>query len=301
MPGKYKTSDLQGQYSSSDLTDTPTEVAKTKEIPVGSISAYKPDLSQKLSDWRQQLSEFANRGAGSYKVGNTSDIGDFMASGPMGALRAGKGVVEASKGKVWEGAKDVVGGGMEAGTIPSMMFAPEGAGAAGKLLPSTEKAGKMLDAVEKAAGHVPINLSGPGQAALKIQEMAQSGATMPKVVRDFLNRVTRPGAQPLTYAEARKFYENATRVSFDEMNRLTPKAKYLLGKFTKELDTANHDAARAVGQGDLYAKAMRAYHSAAKFRSFKQTVNKKVLPAAAMGAAGAAGAGAAYKLWKAFE
>ena len=245
-----------------------------------------------LPIWRQQLSELANRGAGSYKVGNTSEIGDFMASAPLGVMRAAKGVSEVPQGKVWKGTKDVVGGGMEAMTMPSMMFAPEGAGAAGKMLPSTEKAGKLLEAVEQAAGHVPIDVNGPGAAAMKVQEMAQSGATMPKIVRDFLNRVTKPGTQPLTFAEARRFYENATRISFDEANRLNPKAKYLLTKFTKALDESLQDAADSVGQLKNYGKAMKEYKTAAKFRGFKERAG----PMAAKGAMDAAKIGVLYKL-----
>jgi hypothetical protein len=122
---------------------------------------------------------------------------------------------------------------------------------------------------------------------MKIQEVAQSGATMPKVVRDFLNRVTRPNAQPLTYAEARKFYENATRLSFDEMNRLTPKAKYMVGQFTRSLDRAIQDAAQQVGMGQQYAKAMSAYNRAAEFQRFTH----KTLPKVAAAGATAGGAG----------
>lgn len=264
------------------------------------ISAYHPKtglagIEEKMGDWRQQLSEFANRGSGSFKVGNTSEIGDFMASGPLGVMRTAKGVSEVPQGKLWKGTKDIVGGGMEAMTIPGLMVAPEAAGAAGNMLPSTEKAGSLLQAVEKVAGHVELpHLNRPLAEAVRIRDMAKSGATMPKVVRNFLERASKP--EPLTYSEARKFYENATRVSFDEANRLTPKAKYMLGKFTKALDTSIHEAAASVGQGDAYAKAMKAYHSAARFRDFTTRVKTKAIPAAAKGAAYTAGAGAGYKL-----
>lgn len=263
------------------------------------ISAYHPKtglagIEEKMGDWRQRLSEFANRGSGSYKVGNTSEIGDFMASAPLGLLRMGKGASEVPQGKIWEGTKDIVGGGMEAATMPSMFMAPE-VGEVGKLLPSTEKAAGILENVAKAANHIELpHLNRPLSVAMKIQEIAKSGATMPKVVRNFLERASKP--EPLTYKDARQFYENATRVSFDEASRLTPKAKYMLGQFTKALDTSIHEAAKAVGMGDEYAKGMRAYHAAAKFKDFTSRVKTKALPAAAKGLAYGAGAGAGYKL-----
>src|ERR1035441_9850540 len=91
---KAKATKLMG----SKPTETPNRVNDSMGKIEG-ISAYHPQtglagIEGKLSDWRQQLSEFANKGAGSFKVGNTSEIGDFMASGPMGVLKAAKGASE---------------------------------------------------------------------------------------------------------------------------------------------------------------------------------------------------------------
>jgi hypothetical protein len=260
----------------------------------GTISAYKPTMEQKFDDLRQKLSEFANRGSGSFKAGDTG-IGDFMASPLLGLLRATKGSAEIQGGKPWQGAKDIAGGGMEAGTIPSLMFAPEGAGFAKGLLPSTEKAGKLLDAVEQAAGHVPIDLTGPMKEAQEIILNAKSGASRPKVIADFIRRISDPKQPPLTYAEARKFYENAgSRLATDVQGQvLKGKPRYMLTKFEKSLDAANQGAAEKVGQGQAYADAMRAYSKASKLESSGRWAAKKAIKGAGIaGGSVAAGMGA---------
>ena len=89
---------------------------------------------------------------GVYK-GNPEAVGDFMASLPLGLLRATKGAAEVTQsGQQWQGAKDMAGGAMQASTIPGAFVAPEAAEAAGEqggkvltairnLLPSKERAG----------------------------------------------------------------------------------------------------------------------------------------------------------------
>jgi len=112
------------------------------------------------------------------------------------------------------------------------------------------------------AGNTPINVSAPGSNALDIQTLAQRGGSMPKVVKDFLTRVTDPNKGPITFAEARDFYFNASRLSADEMGRLTPNMKRMVGQFTADLNQALTDAAGKVGMGKKYEQAMQEYHSA---------------------------------------
>lgn len=58
--------------------------------------------------------------------GNSQAVGDFMASLPLGLLRTAKGVAEGSTGqpfnsaKMWQAAKDVIGGISQAATIPAL-------------------------------------------------------------------------------------------------------------------------------------------------------------------------------------
>lgn len=266
-----------------------------------SMSAVKPPASKSeaVEQWAQKFindlkngtdatglgSILKKMGAPGLHSGTSEEVGDMMGSVPLGLTRMAKGAAEgAQSGKRWQGTKDVVGGAMEVGTIPSMMTSPEAAGAVPKLLPSTEKAGKLLDAVEKAAGHVEVNVNGPGKAAMRFYENVQHGGSPSQIINKFLQRVTKADAPPLTYAEARKFYENATRISFDMQKRLNPKAKYLLTEFTKELGHSIYSAASEAGQGENYVKAMNAYRSASKFGHGVKAAGK-----AAMVGAGAYG------------
>jgi len=71
-------------------------------------------------------------GAHGVYSGNSEAVGDFMASLPLGLLKATKGGAEVTphvlggeKGKTWQGVKDLVGGGIQAVTMPAAFVAPE--------------------------------------------------------------------------------------------------------------------------------------------------------------------------------
>jgi hypothetical protein len=279
-------------------TPTPNKVNESMGNITG-ISAYHPKtglagIEEKLGDWRQQLSEFANRGSGSYKVGNTSEIGDLMASVPLGAIRAAKGVQEAEQGEKWKGAKNTVGGVQEALTIPALamlMANPLGGPMmAGKMLPSTEKAGKLIEAVEQVAGKVPVELESPTKAAMEIVQNAKSGGSRPKVIADFMRRISDTKQPPMTYAEARQFYKNAISKFAPDVhgNPLKGEMRYMLGKFAKALDRSNQGAAKQVGMEDKYVQAMKSYHRASQFESAASKVGKRVKQGIGLAVGGAA-------------
>jgi len=99
---------------------------------------------------------------------------------------------------------------------------------------------------------------------------------MPKVVKDFLTRVTDPNRGAMTFSEARDFYSNASRLSADEAGRLTPIMKQAVGQFRADLNQALTDAAGQVGKGRDYQQAMQEYHTAmqnqARVEAFKNFV-----------------------------
>jgi hypothetical protein len=167
------------------------------------------------------------------------------------------------------------------------------------VLPSTERAGQAFSEVEAAAGDHPVNINPAGQQALKIQELAQSGGSMPKVVKDFLKRVTDPEEGPLTYSEARKFYSNATRISADEANRLTPVMKRQLSIFTQTLGSSIADTAGAAGKMEQYRGAMGEYRNASRLRSAKEAMVDYFVKPAIKAIPYGAGAAAGYKIYEA--
>lgn len=140
-----------------------------------------------------------------------------------------------------------------------------------------------------AAKDVPINVNGPGDVALRTQQLAESGGAMPKVVRDFLKRVTDPDKGALTYSEARDFYTNATRISADEAG--APVMKRQVGDFTRTLNSAIEEAAEHSGKLDTYQQAMHEYHNAMRLRALGEGL-KDVVTSTAAKAAAATGAGA---------
>jgi hypothetical protein len=193
-------------------------------------------------------------------------------------------------------------------TVP--FFAPDAiAGGASKAIgaideaiPQVARAGAKFSDVMSAAKDIPIDVRGPGDVALNIQKLAESGASRPKVIGDFIKRVTDPNKGPLTYEEARNFYSNASRLSADEAMRLTPIMKRQVAEFTSELNDAISGAAAQAGKLGQYTEAMDEYHRAMQLRSLggdvKDLLTSKAAATAAATGAGAAGAYAVKSLLK---
>lgn len=200
-------------------------------------------------------------------------------------------------GDVTRGVKELLTGGQSAG-IPlgsksgilnnpitsTVALAAGGRGLAGAL-PNTERAGQAFQEVERVASKIPIDVSGPGNTALKIQKLSESGGSMPKVIRDFIRRATDPEKPPITYSEARDFYSNASRLSVDEMNRLTPVMKRQIGQFVRELNGSIEGAAEDAGKLSKYQGAMKEYRQA-KWIEAKSYLAKKWAGRALLGAGG---------------
>jgi hypothetical protein len=181
--------------------------------------------------------------------------------GPM-AANAGENF---GSGHVGAGIADVL-------PIAGAMVAPE----ISKAIPSTARAGAALDDVMTAARNLPVDLTDVGNVALRTRDLASSGGSMPKVISDFIKRATDPNKGPLTYGEARDFYSNATRLSADEFNRLTPVMKKQVGQFTGALNRSISDSAGTLGLAPKYEDAMAEYASAKKWSGRADTAGKAV-------------------------
>ena len=167
--------------------------------------------------------------------------------------------------------------------------APVGKGMqlAARVMPTRAKAGLKFQEVMRAVGDKSVDIARPGDAALRITELAERGSAMPKVVRDFLRRSTDPGKGDITYKEARDFYSNISRLSADEMKRLSPVIKRELGGLRESLKEALAKTAASGGKERVYRSAMREYAVASKLRELAE----KGVKIAATGL----GAGAALK------
>lgn len=297
-------------------------------------------ISDKLAKWAKNVQDDIKYGTDLTGVGSVlkkmgahgvyngvpEKVGDFMASLPLGLARTAQGAGEVGGGHIGQGIKDVAGGLSDAATIPSMIVGGPGvktAAAAGQLagigggagaliakggqaaleaLPSAERAGKTFADLKNVAQHVPINVSGPGNTALDMLDFSKTGAQLPKVIKDFITRVSNPAKGALNYPEARDFYTNATKLSSQERMSLSGPMQYKLGEFVRTLDSALSDAADTVGKLKDYRGAMEEYHQAMKLRAAKEAV-KDVAKSTAVKAAVGTGLGtlAGFEAYKAFN
>jgi len=170
-----------------------------------------------------------------------------------------------------------------------------------KMMPKGKMAaaGASLEQVTQQAGHLPIDVQTPGHFAMEGDRLAKSGSSMPKVLNDFIKRVTDPKKPPLTFKEAREFYSNASALSVDEMNRLNPRMKRAVGNFRESLHQSLTQTADQVGLGDFYQDAIQRYGKAAKWQGFYEDVKTAVKKDAWKWALkGGLGGATAYEAWK---
>lgn len=167
--------------------------------------------------------------------------------------------------------------------------APKALQVAKDALPSAARAGEKFTRVASAAKDIPIETKEVGDAALRIYQLSERGGSMPKAVRDLLKRVTDPAKAAMNYPESRDFASNISRLSADEMQRLTPVMKREVAQLSAALNKANADAAKLAGKGAEYKEAMREYAKAKQLADAMDVVIKKAtraaLPAAGLGGA----------------
>lgn len=141
--------------------------------------------------------------------------------------------------------------------VPGIM---EGAKRLGGI--SKARAGANIQAAEQAAGGVPINPEGVGTAGLRAMELKEAGGRLPQVVSKLMQRITSPDAPDLTFAEARDFYSNLSRLSTNEFGSLNPTMQRQIGLMKEALHESLVQAAGTVGKGEQYAKGISEYAKA---------------------------------------
>lgn len=135
-------------------------------------------------------------------------------------------------------------------------------------LPSTARAGAAFREIKAAVGDIPIDVSKVGNSALELWTQSERGSTLPKAVRQLVNRLAKPGSDPITYEEAKDFQSNVSNLSANEKMNLKPNTVRLLGQLNADLKESLADAADTAGKGQQFTTAMREYHQAMKLRGF---------------------------------
>jgi hypothetical protein len=162
------------------------------------------------------------------------------------------------------------------------------------MVPNAARAGQRFQNVMAAAKSIPVDTNAAGQVGLRIQEIAsRGGGTMPRPVSQFLNWITDPQKPPMDYEVARDFASGISKLSANEMGRLSPVVAREVAGLRVALNKAVADAAGKAGQGAEYAKAMTEYARSKQIENGIDAVvqgAKRALPyALGAGAAGASG------------
>jgi hypothetical protein len=163
-------------------------------------------------------------------------------------------------------------------------------------------AGSAFNAASDAAGANAVDAEGAGQAALGAKDLQDVGRTMPRVMQKFLQRVTAPDTDPLTYDEARQFYSAAGELSANEKAAITPAMRRQLNQFKGQLGDAIQQTAENAGVGTQYGQAMSDYAKAKRLSDTWETVwdatKKNLVPGMIKGIGIGAGGTAAYGAYK---
>lgn len=131
-----------------------------------------------------------------------------------------------------------------------------------RIAPSFLEAQSGFEKVKAIAGNLPVDVSSSRSIAQRIRELGRSGASQPKVIRDFLRRVEDPNAAPLTYNEARDFYTNATSLSAKEKIGTSKVVAREVKQFARELKSSTAETAGQVGMREEFMDAMSEYRAA---------------------------------------
>jgi hypothetical protein len=227
-----------------------------------------------------------------------------LASPVLGAVRATRGLAETATGSPWQGAKDTIGGGLQAASLP-LQFAggPELEAAAASrpaqyITASKANASQAFQDVNQAIGKSKFSSTPEiDKAVHDLYIESKSGSYLPKVARDFIKAAYDPEAPPLTFERARRFASNASKLSADEYGKTKPIMKYLVGQFHGALNDAVQGVADASSVsiptgggnmqpvGEVFGNAMREFGDAAQRNKALATFAKALIqyggPAAA--------------------
>lgn len=293
------------KYAAPDVSAEQTSEQGSIGPRQGGVSGYLNDLESDVrygSDITMPGKILKALGAKGTNSGVSEETANRIASPVLGALHAAQGVAETPQHPV-AGPLKAIGGVLDAASLPASFMAPEvgeataqgatdAVDAAGNALrhfrPAAvkEQAGQLFSAVAKNANDAPVQLTRSGDQALELmkwQRTTQLGPTINK----FLNRITAPNKGPLTYDEARQFYQVFGDMSVNEKLNLPGAVKFTLNRLRLGLKDDIGDTAAQAGKAAEYYKAMGDWSSAKRMEDVYSVIKKYAI----RGALAAAGGG----------
>lgn len=167
-------------------------------------------------------------------------------------------------------------------------------------IPRVARAGENFQKVMGAARNVPVQVGEVGDVALRINQLAERGGSMPMAVRKLLNRLTDPNKAAMVYEESRDFASNISRLSVDEFKRLTPVVAREVASLSAALNRANAQAASVAGKGAEYAAAMNEYARAMRIKTAVDSAVRGAKKGVPIATAAGVGAWMTKKVYDAF-
>lgn len=176
--------------SSNQSSTAPTATIKSQSRPSLAQAVSSKDAGGMLKLWAQNVANdikygtdttgvgtvLTKMGAHGVYMGNPQAVGDFMASLPLGLLKAGGGIADAHNHPV-QSVKDIGGGTLQAAEMPLAFAGPEAASS------TLEDAGDLV-------------ASGAGKVAQGARRVGQAFTESPDIDKDAITNAAMRGVQP---------------------------------------------------------------------------------------------------------
>lgn len=288
-----KRPDLFGQQQTPQQTMPAGSIQSGPGAPIQNASDPRPQFLQNLFPQKQGI--------------NAAPIGPAPSAG-VGAIAGASGLQQFMEKK--QGGADTMSALKSAGITAGTTLV------GGKLLDklgsfvgaSKAGAGAALEDISQQAKQIGLSVdpSGPAAVADRAMQIDKAGGTAPKVIKDFVKRLSptkaSPGPRaPLTWQEASDFMSQAGKLSSKEIQEMTAPMQRQVAMFAGEMRGALNEAADSMGKLDIYGHANREFANAAKMTRISSALAKwgtAIAGTAALGGAGYAGVEAVRKASK---
>jgi hypothetical protein len=197
-------------------------------------------------------------------LGSKGMIGEGALNSALPGLGLGtqvRGYAHTAKTDPVGAASDVVG---DAATLAALYGVGKAVPKVADAIPSTKRAGQTLESVMQDAKDVPVKLTRTMDPLERSQQLASRGAPSWRTADQLYQRANQ--TTPITYGEGRDFYSNITNQSVADKMGLNGPMSRVAGDLREAFKGDLQDAASVVGRGEDYARAMKEYARAMRWK-----------------------------------